>query len=115
MSKHNQKKNKKIIKTIIFTIISKTTALFFSLYCYFFKNSISTQNFSKNLFNQGNDGKIELTFSEIDDQDRRVLNSDVYKFSNTDSNNNVPFIKESSLLNGFLDYTDLLKIYLKKK
>src|SRR5690606_32023016 len=43
------------------------------------------------------------------------LNSDSYKFSNVDSNNNVPFIKESSLLNGFLDYTDLLKIYLKSE
>ena len=87
----------------------------FKSFHYFFKNSISTQNFSKNLFNQGNDGKIELTFSEIDDQDKRVLNSDVYKFSNTDSNNSVSFIKESSLLNGFLDYTDLLKIYLKSE
>lgn len=87
----------------------------FKSFHYFFKNSISTQIFSKNLFNQGNDGKIELTFSEIDDQNRRVLNSDVYKFSSTNSNNNVSFIKESSLLNGFLDYTDLLKIYLKSE
>ncbi|MCT4214978.1 ATP-binding protein [Elizabethkingia anophelis] len=87
----------------------------FKSFHHFFKNSISAQTFSKNLFNQGNDGKIALTFSEIKEQDKSILNSDSYKFSNIGSDNNVDFIKESSLLNGFLDYTDLLKIYLKSE
>ncbi|MDE5429417.1 AAA family ATPase [Elizabethkingia meningoseptica] len=87
----------------------------FKSFHHFFKNSISAQTFSKNLFNQGNDGKIALTFSEIKDQDKSIVNSDSYKFSNIGSDNNVDFIKESSLLNGFLDYTDLLKIYLKSE
>lgn len=93
---------------------SGKSSLFKSFY-FFFKNAISSQTFSKNLFNQQNDGKIVLTFSEIDEDDRSVLNSDTYKFSNIGSNNRVSFIKESSLLNGFLDYTDLLKIYLKSE
>lgn len=87
----------------------------FKSFHYFFKNSIKTEKFEKNLFNKANDGKIELTFSNLDTQSRQILNSDVYKFSNIGSNNNVSFIKESSLLNGFLDYTDLLKIYLKSE
>lgn len=81
----------------------------------FFKNSISQQDFSSNLYNISNDGEIELTFSELDDDSRSIISSVSYKFSNVDSNNNVTFIKESSLLNGFLDYTDLLKIYLKSE
>ncbi|WP_185248277.1 ATP-binding protein [Chryseobacterium bernardetii] len=82
----------------------------------FFKSSIITQNFSKNLFNKDTDGKIELTFSEINTSDREnILSSNNYKFSDTVSNNNISFIKEASLLNGFLDYTDLLKIYLKSE
>lgn len=87
----------------------------FKSFHHFFKNSLSAQTFSKNLFNSSDNGKIELTFSDLNDSDRAILNSDSYKFSNVDSNNNVPFIKESSLLNGFLDYTDLLKIYLKSE
>ncbi|RBQ12079.1 ATP-binding protein [Pedobacter miscanthi] len=81
----------------------------------FFKSSISPIDFSRNLFNKSKDGHFEVTFSEINDSDGKITASEVFSTSNVGSNNNVPFIKDSSLLNGFLDYTDLLKIYLKSE
>ncbi|WKK59904.1 AAA family ATPase [Sphingobacterium sp. BN32] len=77
----------------------------------FFRNSVSTQEFTKNLFNSNNDGIVEVEFSNFLESDDP--NSERYCFSESASNNEVAFIKEASLLNGFLDYTDLLKIYLK--
>ncbi|MCA4810597.1 ATP-binding cassette domain-containing protein [Empedobacter stercoris] len=80
----------------------------------FFENSINQQIFTKNIFNNSINGKIELTFSEFDEYSK-IINSNNLKFSNSGSNNNVAFIKEASLISGFLDYTDLLKIYLKSE
>ncbi|QQT55346.1 ATP-binding protein [Sphingobacterium multivorum] len=77
----------------------------------FFRNSVSTQEFTKNLFNNNNDGIVEIEFSDF--LEIKGPNSESYCFSQNVSNNEVAFIKDASLLNGFLDYTDLLKIYLK--
>ena len=82
----------------------------------FFKNSRENQTFSKNIFNLHEDGKIELSFCEISsDNEVNKTSSNSYSFSSVTSNNNISFIKDSSLVNGFLDYTDLLKIYLKSE
>lgn len=81
----------------------------------FFKNSINDQQFEKNIYKTSDDGYIKLDFADYD-QEKIVDNtSESFIFSSSLSNNKVLFIQESAVVKGFIDYTDLLKIYLKSE
>lgn len=79
----------------------------------FLKNSLKDQKFSKNIFNDSAVGNIIVEFADYNGVDADISNSEVYRFSSVISNNKIPFLQEASLIKGFLDYTDLLRIYLK--
>ncbi len=71
-------------------------------------------NYVKNRYQNGDDGEIDITFSDIDNTTSDIiLGTEVnYKFGSAGSTNQVPFIQTAALVKGFLDYTDLLKVYL---
>ena len=60
-----------------------------------------------------------MTFSEFDNITNQLQanSNDTFTSSSvgTNTNNGELFIKEAALTKGFLDYTDLLKIYVYKK
>lgn len=87
----------------------------------FFKSSLnSTVAFIKNKYLEDNDGSVAITFSDftlIDDQIIPVkINNTTkeYVFSSAPAltTNGIPLIRTASRVSGFLDYTDLLKVYL---
>ena len=87
----------------------------------FFKSSLnSTVAFTKNKYFEANDGSISVVFSDftLSDAQRIPVKIDdtveEYVFSSTPSltTNGVPLIRTASRVSGFLDYTDLLKVYL---
>ncbi|WP_210148879.1 AAA family ATPase [Chryseobacterium scophthalmum] len=79
----------------------------------FFRNSFEDINFEKNIYNETEHGNVLIEFGNYvnDAIDESTLEE--YRFSSYVSNNKIKFIQEASLIKGFLDYTDLLKIYLK--
>lgn len=79
----------------------------------FFKNSISDKDFEKNIFNENNDGSIIIEFADFIDSEIDTSTKEKFRFSSFVSNNKMPFIQEAALIKGFLDYTDLLEIYIK--
>jgi len=80
---------------------------------YFFKNSIKDQNFEKNIFNESEDGYIIIEFADYNGSEIEESSKEKFRFSSFISNNKISFIQEATLIKGFLDYTDLLNIYLK--
>lgn len=87
----------------------------------FFRSSINSRViFTKNKYLETNDGSVAIAFSDFtltEDQTVPVKinsTSDEYIFSSAPdmTTNGIPFIRTASRVSGFLDYTDLLKIYL---
>lgn len=72
--------------------------------------------FIKNNYSPLDPGKFSVAFAEFDDTtfSKLPVPEEEYVFTDTDAttNNNVPFIRQAALIKGFLDYTDLLKVYL---
>ena len=79
----------------------------------FFKNSIGDIEFEKNIFNENAIGNVKIEFADFIDSQVDNSTKNQYRFSSFVSNNKLPFIQEAALIKGFLDYTDLLNIYLK--
>lgn len=80
----------------------------------FFASSRDTSIlYIKNRYLLTEPGGIELQFSEFDSSTNQILSGTeiTYLFSDVGSNHNVLFIKNTALIKGFLDYTDLLKVY----
>lgn len=71
----------------------------------------------KNRYQEHLEGAVIIEFSEIDPNSKDVVigSEKEYTFGSDHSTNNVPFITTSSLVKGFLDYTDLLKVYFHKE
>ena len=95
---------------------SGKSSLFYALH-YFFKSSVYPDlNFDLNCFSPDLLGKIEITFSDyIEDKeciDENIKN--IYTaFNESDKSTNVDSdIKHGYRLSGFLDYSQLLKVYL---
>ncbi|WP_294234703.1 AAA family ATPase [uncultured Chryseobacterium sp.] len=79
----------------------------------FFKNSFADVNFEKNIYNEAQHGNVLIEFGNYINGAIDELSLEEYRFSSYVSNNKIKFIQDASLIKGFLDYTDLLKIYLK--
>jgi energy-coupling factor transporter ATP-binding protein EcfA2 len=92
---------------------SGKSSLFKALNNYLSKSINENLTFTKNRYNLSNDGEIKIAFSDfIPDTNERLEGPSLeYQFGSLVSNNNIPFIQDSALIKGFLDYTDLLNVY----
>ncbi|MFT3904668.1 MAG: hypothetical protein QM727_15960 [Niabella sp.] len=80
----------------------------------FFSSSRDTSvQFVKNRYLPNDPGEIKLQFSEYDTLTNQILGGTEisYTFSNVNSDHDVLFIQNTALIKGFLDYTDLLRVY----
>lgn len=59
-------------------------------------------------------GEILISFADFNNSSLEIIpnTEEKFKFGTEDFDNNVQFIQTASRINGFLDYTDLLKVYL---
>ena len=92
---------------------SGKSSLYKSLYSFFTRSNDPTIPFVKNRYRVVEEGSVELTFAEYDHLSRDIIGgtASAFSFGSDVSTNNQPFIQSSSLVKGFLDYTDLLKVY----
>lgn len=93
---------------------SGKSSIYKALNNFFQKSTDSNIEFVKNKYFLNENGKIEVTFANFNNDTRDIIpnTQETFLFSNSLSNNQIEFIQVASLVNGFLDYTDLLKVYL---
>ncbi|SIT03572.1 AAA family ATPase [Chryseobacterium gambrini] len=92
---------------------SGKSSLYKAINNFFLSSRDNSVLFAKNKHNENEDGAITIEFSDYDVTNSKIIESSEinYQFSSTTSNHNVQFIQDAALTKGFLDYTDLLKIY----
>jgi len=93
---------------------SGKSSLFKALNSFFNSSRDISLTFTKNRYQSSMPGFIKLGISEYPIDINVLLKSEViYTFSSesTRTNTNSLFIQNASLIKGFLDYTDLLKVY----
>ncbi|NVM65081.1 energy-coupling factor transporter ATP-binding protein EcfA2 [Mucilaginibacter sp. SG538B] len=92
---------------------SGKSSLYKSLFNFFTSSNNRAFPFVKNRYRTSEDGWIELSFSDYDLSTNKLTENteNNFIFGSTNSTNNQAFIQSSSLVKGFLDYTDLLKVY----
>lgn len=95
---------------------SGKSSLYKAIKNYFQKSIDSTTPFVTNRY-LNDQGEILLTFADFNYSPLEIIpnTEEKYKFGTEDSDNDVQFIQTASRINGFLDYTDLLKVYLHKE
>jgi len=92
---------------------SGKSSMFKALNNYFQSSNNIHLPYVKNRHQTTQDGIIDIGFSDFDASGEIVIGSEVnYVFGSAFSNNNVSFIQDAARIKGFLDYTDLLKVYL---
>jgi energy-coupling factor transporter ATP-binding protein EcfA2 len=93
---------------------SGKSSLYKALHSFFTSSNNAAIPFVKNRYRPGDEGMVELTFSDYDPATGNIVAGTAlaFGFGSMVSNNNQPFIQSSSFIKGFLDYTDLLKVYL---
>lgn len=93
---------------------SGKSSLYKAMNNYFAKSTTPALPFVKNRYQPNLNGEIKITFSEFSNPPLLLLpgTKEEYTFGSVTSDNNVQFIQTASLVKGFLDYTDLLKVYL---
>lgn len=95
---------------------SGKSSLFKAINNYLSSSTDTTIPFIKNRYNPIEDGEINITFNEFNENFEKVIGQSLqYKFGSSGSNNDVPFIQDAALIKGFLDYTDLLNVYYHKE
>lgn len=96
---------------------SGKSSLYKAMNNYFAKSTTPALTFVKNRYLPHLDGEIKITFSEFNNPPLQILpgTEEEYTFGSVASDNNIQFIQTASLVKGFLDYTDLLKVYLHKE
>ncbi|GEC80152.1 hypothetical protein [Flavobacterium aquatile] len=96
---------------------SGKSSLYKAMNNYFAKSTKLALPFVKNRYLSHLDGEIKITFSEFSNTPFQLLpgTEEEYTFGSVTSDNNIEFIQTASLVKGFLDYTDLLKVYLHKE
>lgn len=81
----------------------------------FFASFVSIQSYEKNKFRQAEHGEVRLSFKEYDNNTQNLTGEPVcFTFDGSD-NTSVPdsaFLKSAALTKGFMDYRDLLRVYL---
>lgn len=92
---------------------SGKSSLYKSLHGFFTSSTNAAIPFVKNRYRTAEEGLVEVTFSDYDaaSVDLIANTASSFVFASINSTNNQPFIQTSSLVKGFLDYTDLLKVY----
>ena len=95
---------------------SGKSSLYKAMNNYFTKSNSPSLPFVKNRYLEHLEGEISITFSEFTNPPHQIISgtNEEYMFGSIGYDNNIEFIKTASLVNGFLDYTDLLKVYLHK-
>jgi energy-coupling factor transporter ATP-binding protein EcfA2 len=93
---------------------SGKSSLYKAINSYFSSSIDPAIDFVKNRFGVANNGEISITFSDYDGSSGELLpgTQTTYNFTNHISTHQIPFIQAAALSKGFLDYTDLLKVYL---
>lgn len=93
---------------------SGKSSLYKALNNFLLSSRNSSVSFAKNKYNEKLPGEINIEFTDYDDTIEKIVEdtSIKYTFADTVSNHNIPFIQSAALIKGFIDYTDLLKIYL---
>lgn len=96
---------------------SGKSSLYKAMNNYFTKSKTPALPFVKNRYLDHLDGEIKLTFSEFANSPFQIVSGteEEYVFGSVVSDNHIQFIQTASLVKGFLDYTDLLKVYLHKE
>lgn len=98
---------------------SGKSSLFHALKHFLHSSREQTIPFDMNVFSGKAHGKIELTFSDYDLATHKIVtgSESAYTARETPANstNAQPFIQLGHRLSGFLDYSQLLKIYLNKE
>lgn len=83
---------------------------------YFLESSVdSTKTFEINQFSGRHDGKVAVTYTEVDDAGNLKVGTEQTYTISTDAaqtTNAQPFIMTSYRASGFLDYSQLLRVYL---
>jgi energy-coupling factor transporter ATP-binding protein EcfA2 len=95
---------------------SGKSSLFKGLKSYFASSIKPSTPFPVNTFASNDKGFIRVRFGDFDINQSLLSGPQVeFEFGNFFSNTNQPFIELTSYLGGFLDYTDLLKVYFHKE
>lgn len=89
---------------------SGKSSLFKALYSFFQSSTNPHHKFIKNHHNSSS-GHVEVTFQKYFNDELLTDDIEQYVFGSDSSTNQVEFIKTASNIKGFLDYTDLLKVY----
>ncbi|WP_079242460.1 ATP-binding protein [Chryseobacterium indologenes] len=92
---------------------SGKSSLYKAINDFFASSRDATLQFIKNRYLLTHSCGIKLQFSDYDSSIGSTLAGTevTHIFSDTSSDNNVLFIQNTALIKGFLDYTDLLKVY----
>lgn len=96
---------------------SGKSSLFNALKHFLLSSRDSSAIFDLNVFSGRHNGSIELSFKDYDVTSKKLLGSEVSYLaceSAANSTNAKDFIKLAHQLSGFLDYSQLLKVYLNK-
>ncbi|EOR93875.1 hypothetical protein ADIARSV_3012 [Arcticibacter svalbardensis MN12-7] len=92
---------------------SGKSSLFKALNDYFSSSRNTSVSYVKNRHDTMNDGQIRLSFGEFDSNFKKLpIPNQLFQFGSLLSNHKIPFIQNAALTKGFLDYTDLLNVYL---
>ncbi|KOP35689.1 hypothetical protein DBB36_21200 [Flavobacterium sp. WLB] len=93
---------------------SGKSSLYKALNNYFSRSNQTSLSFVKNKYLEHEEGNIKIKFSDYDLPTKSIITGteEEYTFGSTFSDNNVAFIQTAARIRGFLDYTDLLKVYL---
>jgi energy-coupling factor transporter ATP-binding protein EcfA2 len=96
---------------------SGKSSLFKAMENYFARSLDPSVTFIKNRYFETEPGSIEIIFSSFDATDgSRIAGPDqLTTFGSDFSNNNETYIRSASLIKGFLDYSNLLDVYLHKE
>lgn len=83
----------------------------------YINSSRLSKNFIPNRYSQNINGRIEIKFSEFTNNPwtETPNSTQSFVFSNTESPNQAGFLQVASLAKGFLEYRDLLDVYLHKE
>jgi energy-coupling factor transporter ATP-binding protein EcfA2 len=92
---------------------SGKSSLYKALNNFFISSRDLSVQYIKNRYLPNEPGGIQLQFSDYDTSTNEILSGTEvsHLFSDVNSDHNVLFIQNTALVKGFLDYTDLLKVY----
>ncbi len=92
---------------------SGKSSMFKALNEFFLSSNQVNLPFAQNKYASHANSEIRVKFSDYDFATKSLINGSEqeFSFSTKGSTNNVAYIKTTALTKGFLDYTDLLKVY----